>query len=67
MMPLPVWPGRGVSVQGRVSVCGGLCPGGSLSRGSLSRGLCPWRPPTTVKSERYASYWNVFLLIKGPN
>ena len=29
-----------VSVQG-VSVQGGLCPGGSLSRGCLSGGLCP--------------------------
>ena len=38
-----------VSVGGR-----GLCMGGSLSGGSLSGG-------STVKSERYASYWNAFL------
>ena len=37
------------------SLSGGyLCPGG---------GLCPGRPPPrTVKSGRYASYWNAFLL-----
>ena len=58
----------GVSVWG-VSVQGGLCPGGSLSRGSLSRGVCqgdpPDRapPPHTVTSGRYASYWNAFLFI----
>ena len=41
-----LWPG--VSVQGP----GGLCPGHSLSE----------RPPShTVKSGRYASYWNAFL------
>ena len=52
-------PGRGVSVQG-----------GSLSGGSLSRegglypgggGLCQGDPSRTVKSGRYASYWNAFL------
>ena len=31
--------------------------------GSLSGwDLCPGRPPCTVKSGRYASYWNAFLL-----
>ena len=53
----------------------GLCPVGSLPGGSLSsRGLCPvgvsvqgvsvqlqTPPPGTVKSGRYASYWNAFL------
>ena len=42
------WRG-GVSVQGV-----GLCPGGG---GGLSG-----RPPVTVTSGRYASYWNAFLL-----
>ena len=38
---------------------------GSLSRGSLSRGVSVGRPPS-LESEngRYASYWNVFLLLK---
>ena len=53
----------------------GLCSGGSLSRGG--RGLCPegrgslsgggglsGRPPCTVKSGRYASYWNAFFFLK---
>ena len=77
---------RGVSVWGSVSrgplsvqgIClcpGGLCPGGSVSRGylcpwgvSLSRvvslrgegGLCQG-DPHTVMCGRYASYWNAFL------
>ena len=58
---------RGVSIQG------GLCPVGSLFDGvsvqgrSLSGevsggGLCPGEGyPLTVKSGRYASYWNAFL------
>ena len=50
----------GVSVQGGlcsgVSVWG-LYPGGSLSRGGSLSG----RPPRTVKSGQYASYWNAFL------
>ena len=45
---------RGVSVQGSlfrgVSVQGGLCP----------EGLCN-RDPRTIKTGRYASYWNAFL------
>ena len=41
-----VCPGREVSVQGR-----GLCPGGISVR----------ETPRTVKSRRYASYWNAFL------
>ena len=60
--------GEGVYVQ-----WGGLCPvGGSLSRGvsvqgvSVQEGLCPGGlcqgDPRTVKSGRYASYWNAFLL-----
>ena len=47
---------RGVSVRG-VSVQGGLCPGVLCPGGSLS-----WRPPPTVTSRQYASYWNAFLL-----
>ena len=35
------------------SLSGGVCPGG---RGSLSG-----RSPYTIKSGRYASYWNAFL------
>ena len=65
-------PGRGVSVQGGGSLSreGGLCPGGVSVRGSLSRegglypgggGLCQGDPSRTVKSGRYASYWNAFL------
>ena len=51
---------RGVSVQ-VVFAQGGLCP-----RGSVLVGLCPGGPPErhlphTIKSRRYASYWNVFL------
>ena len=58
----------GVSVQGglcpgglcprRVSVQGGLCLGGAL----LCPGSLSWRPPRTVMSGQYASYWNAFLL-----
>ena len=33
---------------------GGLCPGGQ-------RPISRQRPPRTVKSGRYASYWNAFL------
>ena len=47
--------GEGVSFQVR-SLSGGLCPGRSLSEGSLSRGsLCQGDHPCTVKSGRYAS------------
>ena len=45
---------RGVSVRG----C--LCPGMSLSRGVSVR-----ETPHTVKSGRYASYWNAFLFINS--
>ena len=54
----------GVSVQG---VQGGLCQGErSLSRGGVSvqGGSLSVRPPRTVTCERYASYWNAFLLIE---
>ena len=45
-------PSREVSVQG--GFCSGvLCPKGSVQGRSLS--------PSTVKSGRYASYWNAFL------
>ena len=51
---------RRVSFWG-VSVWGSLSRG-SLSRGSLSSdGLCPGRPPRTVKSGWYTCYWNAFL------
>ena len=43
---------------------GGLCSGGSLSGRSLSRGLSVRETSYTVKSGRYASYWNAFLLYK---
>ena len=36
--------------------------GGSLSGRSLSRGGLCQGDPHTVKSGRYASYWNAFLL-----
>ena len=48
------------------SLSGGLCPGGSLSGRSLSRGgLCPGDPPChhTVTCGWYTSYWNAFLLL----
>ena len=65
-------PGEGVSVQGEVSLSrgGGLCPGegvsvqgrGSLSGESMSReGISVRETPHTLKSGRYASYWNTFL------
>ena len=48
---------------------GGLCPGGPSPEGVFVQkgGLCPGRvsvreTPNTVKSRRYASYWNAFLL-----
>ena len=51
--PQVTWPGGslcpGVSVWGG----GGFCPGGSLLG----------RPPHTVTSGRYTSYWNTFLLM----
>ena len=37
-----------------LSTRGGLCPGGQ-------RPISRQRPPRTVKSGRYASYWNAFL------
>ena len=39
---------------------GDLCPGGLCPGESLSGGLPRQRAPT-VKSRRYASYWNAFL------
>ena len=49
---------------------GGLCPGRSLSRGSLSMGdLCPGvlcqgdSRLRTVTYGRFASYWNAFLFL----
>ena len=47
----------GVSIEGGGHCLGGLCPGESLS------GRPPDRDPLrhTVKSGRYASYWNAFL------
>ena len=59
----------GVSIQG-VSVWG-LCMGVSVWVWFLSGSLCPGgglcQGDGTIKSGRYASYWNVFLfiLIKG--
>ena len=60
------------SLSGVVSVQMGPCPegtlsrgslsGGSLSGGSLSRGVSVRETPRTVKSGRYASYWNAYLL-----
>ena len=52
---------RGVSVRE-----GGLCPGGSLSRGTSVwevsvREVSVRETPHTVTSGRYASYWNAFL------
>ena len=49
--------GGGVSV----AVQGALHPGGSLSGGSLSRGVSVMETPRTVMSGRYASHWNAFL------
>ena len=69
---------EGRSLSRDASVQGSLCPGGSMSKwglcpggggvfvqegGLCPRGLCPGRPPSTVKSGRFASYWNAFLLI----
>ena len=51
----------GVSVQG-VSVQVGLRPGGVLVQRVSLRDL-PDRPLCTVKSGRYASYWNAFLFL----
>ena len=77
MMSLPVWLsgpmfplGREVSVPGPMFLLGGLCPGASLSGGVCPGGVCVWGvclyqgdPQGTVKSGRYASYWNAFLLV----
>ena len=52
MMSLPVW------LPGPMFLPGGLCPGGLPNRDSLDRDPTP---PCTVKSGRYASYWNEFL------
>ena len=45
---------------------GSVCPGGSLSRESLSEGSArvsvQRHPSVRWKSGRYASYWNAFLL-----
>ena len=52
----------GVSIPSGGSLSWGLHPGGSLSwRGLCPGGLLSWRPPHTVMSGRYASYWNAFL------
>ena len=40
---------------------GGLWPGDSLSRRSLSRGVCVRETPCMVKSRWYAYYCNAFL------
>ena len=61
---------RLVSVQGGLCL-GGLCPGdlcpqGDLCAGRVSvqgGGSLSGRPPCMVKSGRYASYWNAFLLL----
>ena len=64
-------PGGSGGLSPGVSVQGGFCPGGSLqgvsvqgglSRGSLSGGSLLGKPPSTVTSGQYASYWNKFLL-----
>ena len=53
--------------MGRVSVKGGLCPGGVSVQWVSVQGVSVWgrslfwRPPETVKSGRYASYWNALL------
>ena len=44
--------GGGVSVNG-----GGVCPGGVYVQGDL----CQGDQPRTVKTGRYASYWNACL------
>ena len=60
--------GRGVSVRGSlswgVSVQMGLYPGGISVQGGVyvQEGSLSGRPPRpTVKSGRYASFWNAFL------
>ena len=50
--------GWGVSVRGG-SVQGDLCPG----EVSVEGGICQGDHPRTVKSGRYASYWNTFLFV----
>ena len=50
MMSFPVW------LPGPKCLPGGPCRG--------EGGRCPGRPPGTVKSGRYASYWNAFLLVQ---
>ena len=59
---------RGWSLSKDFSVQGGLCARGSLSRWSLSRDSLSretppgHRPPYTLTSWQYASYWTAFLL-----
>ena len=66
------WPGTNENLgQGNVftSVCHSvhrrglsLCPGWGVS---VKEGLCQGEPPRTVKSGRYASYWNAFLFFNN--
>ena len=51
-----------------MSLSGGLCIGGLCPGGFCPGGLCPGgvsvreTRPHSVKSDRYASYWNAFML-----
>ena len=79
MMSLPVWlPGLIFLLVGlcpgglclgslsRGDLCRGSLLGGSLSREDLCRGgggSLSGGPPRMVKSGRYLSYWNAFLLL----
>ena len=72
MMPLPAWlpvwslvPPGGVSVLSPMFLPGGLCQGGSLSRGSLSRRVRVYvqgdfcgKTPQESEKRADASYWN---------
>ena len=54
--------GKVMFSQARVYPQGGICPGVlCVYGGSLSRGCLSGRPRGTVKSGRYASYWNASL------
>ena len=54
-------PGHGVSVWEMGSLSKGISVGGmSLSGGVSVQG----DPPNTIKSRRYASYWNAFLFLE---